>query len=431
MKTKFFLVCAMFLLMVLFASISWNYVASGNSDHKNHSILNQGKPDPKVDGSRNPELIPDVAAYEILFRMLSSSTPEAKKEQRKSAYLRVSGFNEAEAAAISNAAHEYKRLIEPLDTAADNIKNVHWPNSSQQAMDQLAQLEAQKEGIINNIATGLKNQLSNYNPSKFSKHLTDDIKRKTKGFASGLPLKKVSGIRQRFSNLFAASAQSCDANTYVYSSTVVDMPGLAVYANGSWSMPYNNCNHVITLSTTLQGAGSASGGDGAYFNLDVGSYFVDGYFLSTTSADAFCPVANANSYAGSNSSDATVEPFVQVVRLYANNANVNPNVAVTLTAEVKASETASGAVSVQFGISSNPSPITFTDTFPRSASGTLSNYAVTLQTIAAPPASATKKGPVIFYAGLSAVPVGTVANGNALNTTVCWGPGPGSSCPIE
>ncbi|MGH9855397.1 MAG: hypothetical protein ACREBD_36645, partial [Blastocatellia bacterium] len=151
--------------------------ATDNKTNNNHAGHHQAQNKaqglvPRVDGSVNPDSIPDAAAYEILFRLLSATDPEEEKiELRKAAYLRGAGFDPAEAASISNAAYEYKRRIEPLDTEADDIKNNHWPNPSQQVMNQLTQLQNRKEAIISSIVGNLQNQLDNYNPSKLSNHI--------------------------------------------------------------------------------------------------------------------------------------------------------------------------------------------------------------------------------------------------------------------
>jgi len=152
--------------------------------------------------------------------------------------MRVAGFNDSEASAISNAAYEYKRQIDPLDTEVDNIKNANWPNPTEQVKVQLTQLQQQKEAIIASLVGTLHTQLNSYSDNaKLSKHITEVVKKKTKGFAVGLPIKKTSSIRNYISNLFSVSAQAfgCDTYVYIYCNTVVDYSIPAVYADSSWS----------------------------------------------------------------------------------------------------------------------------------------------------------------------------------------------------
>jgi hypothetical protein len=261
---------------------------------------------PSVDGSVNPELIPDAAAYEILFRLLSTNNPnenDTKASQRKSAYLRVAGFSDAEAAAISNTAYEYKRQIDPLDTEVDQIKNQHWPNPDLNVMGQLKQKQKQKEDIMSSLEGGLKGQLNNYNASaKLDKHITGRIKKKTKGFNVGLPPKKISSIGDYFSNLFSVSAQApgCDTSIYIYVDTVVSMDSFMVYGSSSFSLPYDNCGHSVTLNTNLNGVTSP-----LEISLTDGVNYIDGLFQTDAQADVYCPVANQTYWGGDNADAET------------------------------------------------------------------------------------------------------------------------------
>lgn len=272
---------------------------------------------PQVDGAINPDQIPDLAAYEIVFRLLTAPHFNDPDGSRKRVYTRHAGFDEAEAVALFNAAYEYKLRIEPLDALVDDIKNAHWPNPSQQVMNQLAQLQAQKESVIAEVVAALQARLNNHNPLKFRRYVDGQVKRKTEGFGSRLPSKKVSAIKDFFSNLFTASAQaSCDSQIYIYVNTYADMDNLMVYGDGSYSMPYNNCGHTITLSAemSIPGGGSVSGyGGSAEYGLDQGGTLIDGYFLATVEADYYCPVVNETYYGGRNADATIVAPYIKLV----------------------------------------------------------------------------------------------------------------------
>lgn len=272
--------------------------------------------EPRVNGRTTPDQIPDSAAYEILFRLLSADDPaESTQDRRKATYLKVAGFSNPEAAAVSNAAYEYKRQVEPLDREVDDVKNQHWPSPSEDVMRRLAQLQERKEHIIFAIVRDLQSQLSNYdNPSKFNNHIMA-VKRKTKGFETSLPEKKIGYLRKLLSDLFTARAQApgCDALVYVYNSVSVDWSSFTAFGNGSYSIPANNCGHDITLGTELWGGGYySSGGSGTGLDLLQGGVYRDGYFMSTTSANGFCPVVSQSFYVGSQTDDETLDPYVRV-----------------------------------------------------------------------------------------------------------------------
>lgn len=314
----------MTLLTIMFVGTS-KFASDNKANNKHaehhHTQNAQSKkeiPEPRVNGQINPDLIPDFAAYEILFRLLSTTDPEEEKiELRKAAYLREAGFDSAEAAAIFNAAYEYKRQIEPLDAQVDDIKNNHWPQPSQEVMEQLTVLQQKKESVISNITRGLQNQLDSYDPIKLKKHIDDNVKRQTNGFSTALPTKKISILRQFISEAFttaAAQAPGCDALVYLYNNVTIDWSNYVVYGSGSYSLPYNNCGHTVNLSTELWGGGYYQTGlSGTYINLeDYADHFLDGYFMSTTTGEGYCPVANQTFPAGNMTGDKVVPKYVRL-----------------------------------------------------------------------------------------------------------------------
>lgn len=315
MRRVRFLLIAIAATMLIITTMATSRFYDDNK-HPSHHHVSMQRPQARVDGETNPDLIPDSAAYEILFRLLSSSNmAEKKREERKSAYLRVAGFTSPEVAAIANAAYEYNRQIEPLDTEVDSIKHANWPTPSLQVMNQLTQLQRQKEMIIEIIAGGLQGQTNRYSPIRLRNHI-NEIKRKTKGFNTSLPTKKVGMLESLFSDLFTVSAQGagCDALVYLYNNVTVDWDYMIVYGSGSYSMPYNNCGHTITLATSLSGPLGTyeTGGDGTYLSLQYGGSWLDGYFFSTTEAESYCPVVQESYYAGSMSDNETLGAWVRL-----------------------------------------------------------------------------------------------------------------------
>lgn len=407
---------------------------SADNKHSGHhkSSNPQRGPEPRTDGAATPNLIPDTAAYEIVFRLLSSTAPEDRKELRKAAYLKEAGFDAAEAAAISNAAYEYKKQVEPLDEEVDNIKTLHWPRPSQGIMNELARLQQQKETIIADIADKLQRQLSYYNPVKLNNHV-GAVKRKIKGFPTALPGQKVSRLGKFFSNLFTVSAQApgCDAQVYMYNNVTVSYSEMVVYGSGSYSMPYNNCGHSVTLSTQLWGPNSsyASGGEGTYINMMYGETALDGYFLSTTDGMGYCPVANESFPTGNQSDDETAAESAWVHQVYASNDNLTPGDTVTIYAVIRASQSANGTVTATFSVLANPSPVSLAGSGITSPiNGSLSSIPVTVQSTSV--SSGTKKGPVEYQVGIQSVPTGYQVTGDPKSVTVCFGPKVMGTCPI-
>jgi len=95
-----------FLMMVVVTVISLliHEQASGQ-DHQGHANVSV-----KVDGSINPEQIPDHVAQEAILRFLSASNEDVPIH-RKNAYTRLAGFSDPEGATILAAAYEFKRRV--------------------------------------------------------------------------------------------------------------------------------------------------------------------------------------------------------------------------------------------------------------------------------------------------------------------------------
>ena len=285
----------------------------------NHSLHQSNqKPTPKVDGALNPSAIPDFAAYEVVFSLLSSESSNDPQGIRKRAYTALSGFSDAEGAALSKSAYEYKTRIKALDAKVLQIKDATWPKPTQQVIDQLAELQKEKEGIIDSVVENLEtrlDRLDNYRPIKLITHINESVKRKIKGFSTYLPVKRTSSIGQRMFDFFSASAAQaggCDANVYVYSSTNVDMTNAVVYGYGSYSEGYNNCGHIYTPSTVLYGPGGTYSSDGVLYLEVAPDTLIDGFFSSSTTVAGYCSIADETYPAGENSSNTTVVPYIRV-----------------------------------------------------------------------------------------------------------------------
>jgi hypothetical protein len=281
----------------------------GQNQHSNHQS-NAQRPQPFVDGASNPGAIPDSAAREIVLRLLTS---DELNEGQKRAYLKEVGFDEGASAALTFAAHDFKRQTEQIEKDASEIKDRTWPNPDKATLDQLAGLQRQKEAILANNAADLGGRLRSFNAlANWENHITNRVKRKTKGFQVGMPMKKV-GFLERIIDPFAAYAQApgCDTNVFVYSDTYLNWDSEEVVGSTSYSVPANNCGHTFSSTTVLWGPGGI-GGSGNRISLNQGSYFIDGLFHTNSDLEGFCPVVSETFYAGNNASDMTLAPFISV-----------------------------------------------------------------------------------------------------------------------
>ncbi|MBS1786495.1 MAG: hypothetical protein JST85_02160 [Acidobacteria bacterium] len=311
-----------------------------NDKHINHNQTHsQGTQYlPTVDGSKDPSLIPDVDAQEILFKFLSSANSNDKYlEQRKRSFLTKAGFNDGEIAAITYFAHEYKRLIDPLDAQVESVKMQYWPNPGADVKIQLRELQKQKETIIaNSVLSPLKTRLNaNNQAEKFNRLIASELKRKTKGFAPELP-KKISKLGSYFSKFFSVSAQAfgCDTYVYIYTDTWVDYSDGMVYCNNYYSAPYDNCGHQYTLSFTMDNQTNP------YLSLWGGDR--TGLIQTFVDVGGYCPIASQSFPAGNNYSEATVGDYIEVGSVNISNNNIT-STNQTSTVTINYSYTASAA----------------------------------------------------------------------------------------
>jgi hypothetical protein len=280
----------------------------GQTQHSNHQS-NAQRPQPFVNGATNPGAIPDSAAREIVLRLLTSD--ETNDEKRR-AYLKAVGFNEAASAALTFAAYDFKRQTEQIEKEASDIKDRTWPNPDNATLEHLADLQRQKEAILANNAADLDGRLRSFNAlANWEKHITNRVKRKTKGFHVGMPTKK-TGFLQRITDPFAAYAQAagCDAIVYLYSDTYINWDAFMVYGSTSYSVPANNCGHMFTSTTTLWGPGGMTSDASNSISLDMGDHFLDGLFHTNSDLEGFCPVVSQTYNAGNNASEAPIAPFI-------------------------------------------------------------------------------------------------------------------------
>ena len=93
-RITFLLLATAVALLAITIVATRNYAIEDKHAGHHQGQPEKAKPTLKEDGSQNPASIPDVDAYEILFKILSASNPNDKLEdQRKKSYLRVAGFN--------------------------------------------------------------------------------------------------------------------------------------------------------------------------------------------------------------------------------------------------------------------------------------------------------------------------------------------------
>lgn len=130
--------------------------------------------DEVIDGSKNPEKIPDHVAYGMVFRVVGDRTDESEK-QKVRPYINQLGLGaqkcvscgkdakddlpDLETDALFATARAYNRQVNTLDMQAKAIRDATWNNRTAEAKAQLAQLQRKKEQLIKTLVASLHKQL--------------------------------------------------------------------------------------------------------------------------------------------------------------------------------------------------------------------------------------------------------------------------------
>lgn len=179
---------------VAFAGISKDAVDTSVAIATSNPTRNtQQQPTNFIDGSRNPELIPDHVAYTLVFRLLSDRyTPE--EQGRARSYLKmvfgcldcnnqteVSAASESHINSFLNVVAEFEQRVSVLDHRAQEIHDQHGqPNPPPDVLAELDILQRQKEAIVAELIASLPSRLGADGAERLHQHINNRVKPKTK-----------------------------------------------------------------------------------------------------------------------------------------------------------------------------------------------------------------------------------------------------------
>jgi hypothetical protein len=140
------------------------------------------KPDPPgtIDGAINPELIPDLISYTLVFRTIAVRQGTAFEKARSRAWAKSAGLDEAAADKLIEAASEFEARVKVLDQQAKEIKDRTWPDPGAATIAQLTALQARKAALVAEIVASLSPRLGKATAGKLRQHVTEHLKRKMK-----------------------------------------------------------------------------------------------------------------------------------------------------------------------------------------------------------------------------------------------------------
>lgn len=172
--------------------------SAGVMDSFNHPSLNHlvshKDPEGTIDGSKNPEKIPDHVAYSLLFRFLSGRHTDAEKKRARSYLKMVFGPAEcftltgppsprmtaAQIDALITAAEEYAQRVNTFDRQSKQTRDADRERRRPETLAKLKQLQHQKSALIAEIVTTLPGRLGVDGADKLRQHINENFKRKVK-----------------------------------------------------------------------------------------------------------------------------------------------------------------------------------------------------------------------------------------------------------
>lgn len=115
-----------------------------------------------VDGSKNPELIPDEVAYRLFF--LAVAEPQNASDDHKArarAKLNPTGLDEQDTETLLGALAEFRSQIDPLHTQAVEIRaRSPFPHPDSTDWQQLKTLGQQRDKVVRDTVTWVPTRLT-------------------------------------------------------------------------------------------------------------------------------------------------------------------------------------------------------------------------------------------------------------------------------
>lgn len=178
------------LLMVCLGFVPVGFSASNDTARSIKSTTNsisnpvnggQQFPDGIINGALNPEMIPDRTAYTLLFRTLNlpQQATDLEKE-RASSFAESAGFTGRDNDQLLVVAQEFRKKIRRLDNQVAEIKDRNWPKPSLEIMEQLGQLQREKEIIVDELVAALPSRLGLDAQQRLHKWVNNHLKRRVK-----------------------------------------------------------------------------------------------------------------------------------------------------------------------------------------------------------------------------------------------------------
>ncbi|MFN7946588.1 MAG: hypothetical protein U0Z53_14655 [Blastocatellia bacterium] len=153
---------------------------AGSKTHQDQS----GQLPPLIaDGAQQPDAIPDWVAYDFLLHSIAPPATATDRDKKiAEALAKETGLGDIKTYVLKRLADETNKQISVLDQQAAALKDQYWPRPGPEVMQQLADLQKQKEAIIAKFIADLPTKIGEDGAQELSHHIRNHIKPKVKAF---------------------------------------------------------------------------------------------------------------------------------------------------------------------------------------------------------------------------------------------------------
>ncbi|HWQ31235.1 MAG TPA: hypothetical protein VNQ79_00005 [Blastocatellia bacterium] len=150
---------------------------------KTHQDKSGRLPQLIADGAQQPDAIPDWVAYDFLLHSIAPPATATDRDKKiADALARETGLGNIKTYVLQRLADETNKQISVLDQQASALKDQYWPGPGPEVMQQLADLQKQKEAIIANFIAVLPTKIGEDGAQELSRHIRNHIKSKVRAF---------------------------------------------------------------------------------------------------------------------------------------------------------------------------------------------------------------------------------------------------------
>lgn len=154
-----------------------------SSASREYSKTHQDSPQLIADGLNQPEVIPDWVAYDFLLHSIAPPTTATNRDREISdSLIKETGLGDIKTYILKRLADDTNKQISLLDQQAAAIKDQYWPRPTAEVMQQLADLQRQKEEIITKLIADLPARIGDDGVQQLNIHIRNKVKSRIKAF---------------------------------------------------------------------------------------------------------------------------------------------------------------------------------------------------------------------------------------------------------